>query len=214
MGVDYPVARPEVEAWRPATAESSRGEWNGAPRRLQADPTKHLVVGQVFEPAVTGILHRAAKAAGIDGNLVKPENKYRGYDWYDALPEIVGVRVHAESDSVVHTWNALETSGPEPRLCEEPMRRMELQLTIQHRAEEGRTTQRVETMTLPIGFAFTGRADEVATADEAGILLCEDHGTNAQELAELLTKSYFTPADSCEAESYETQHNEWLTVTT
>ncbi len=196
-GVQLPVARAKLAPWRPAYANeySTKRE---KPYRI-ALPDRPIVVEADIPPCDQVALWRAAKRSDISHRLCAEEPRYRGYPWYDSLPKVkkVTTRVVLEGE---------ERSIEEQRTRNEPL----------HTARPERITFVLETIDgdgaiehvcTPADVAFGD--DEVSWPDDVGVLVTEKSDITPDELADLMYDAYFSPSDDCEADSYETQQDDY-----
>ncbi len=196
-GVQLPVARAKLAPWRPAYPNeySTKRE---KPYRI-ALPDRPIVVEADIPPCDQVALWRAATRSDISHRLCAEEPRYRGYPWYDSLPKVkkVTTRVVLEGE---------ERSIEEQRTRHEPL----------HTARPERITVVLETVDsdgavehvcIPADVAFGD--DEVSWPEDVGVLITEKSNITPDELADLMYDAYFYPSEDCEADSYETQQDDY-----
>ena len=196
-GVRLPVARAELAPWRPAYSNEYSTK-NERPRR--ADLPKHpIIVAADIPPCDQVALWRAARRSDVSHRLCAEEPRYRGYPWYDALTRAreltTRVVLDGEERSVEEErkrLEPLETNRPE-------------RITFVLETVDGDGT--VEHLCIPGDVAFGD--DDVSWADDVGVLVTRDSEITPDDLAELMYDAFFCPSDDCEADSYDTQKDDY-----
>ncbi len=200
-GVQLPVARPELPPWRPEYTNEYSTKREKAYRT--ALPGRPIVVETDIPPCDQVALWRAARRSDISHRLCAEEPRYRGYPWYDSLPKVKKVTTRVVLQGVLE--------GEEPSIEEQRTRHEPL-----HTARPERITFVLETIDgdgaiehvcIPSDVAFGD--DDVSWADDVGVLVTEKSDISPDELAELMYDAYFSPSDDCEADSYETQQDDY-----
>ena len=109
-GIDMPGAPAVLRPWRPGIADID--DWRDTPKREPVRPGT-LVMAADPETQDQQCLWRAAERAGIAGRLFEADRRLEGYDWYDALARVDGVRIDVTEAGVTHPLDALR-AGAEP----------------------------------------------------------------------------------------------------
>ncbi len=199
-GADIGITPPPAQLlpWRPAAADCS--DWREPGKRLDANRNA-LVMDFDPEPPEAQALWRAAERAAIAPQLFEADRRLEGYAWYDALDRVkeVAVRVAAGDD-----WTALgeyplpEASGTAAALPDRPAG---IRIRFAVRPASGIT----RTFDLPADLVFGGEA--WSSIEEAMPLVTQDSALRPHQLAQLLAAAYFSPSDDADADSWETQRN-------
>jgi len=185
--------------WRPSSADCN--DWREPGKRLDAH-CNALVMDFDPEPPEAQALWRAAEQAGIASRLAEADRRLEGYDWYDALDRVteVTVRIAAGDD-----WTALDDYPlPEASLAAAsalPDRPAGIRIRFAVRAAAGSA----RTFDLPTDLVFAGEA--WSSVEEAMPLVTQDSALQPHQLAQLLMAAYFSPSDDADADSWETQRN-------
>ena len=196
-GVQLPVARTELAPWRP-TYSNEYSTKRERPYRAGL-PDKPIVIEADMPPCDQVALWRAARRSDVSHRLCAEEPRYRGYPWYDGL-----TRARKLTTRVV--LDGEEQSIEEQRERHEPFDtgRPE-RITFVLETVDGNGT--VEHLCIPADVAFGD--DDDSWAEELGVLVTGDSGITPDELAELMYDAFFSPSDDCEADSYETQQDNY-----
>ena len=200
-GVDLPIARAELARWWPTYANeySTKRE---DPHRTPL-PDRPIVVEADIPACDQVALWRAARRSDISHRLCAEEPRYRGYSWYDSLPKVKKVTTRVVLQGVL---DGEELSIEEQRTRHVPF----------HTARPERITFVLETIDgdgavehvcIPADVAFGD--DEVSWPDDVGVLVTDKSDITPDELADLMYDAYFYPSDDGEADSYETQQDDY-----
>ena len=202
-GIDMPIAPAVLRPWRPGIADID--DWRDTPNRepVRADT---LVMAVDAETQDQQCLWRAAERAGIAGRLFEADTRLEGYDWYDALARVKGVRIDITGAGVTQPLDALR-AGSEP--CSDvptapglpdTLARPEainIHLDVVHR--DGPP----ETIAIPADAAFIG--EEGTWVEDAYPLVTRDSDLQPPALCQLLQAAYFSVSDDPDADSCDTQ---------
>ena len=201
--IDMPVAPAVLRPWRPGIADID--DWRDTPNREPVRPGT-LVMAADPETQDQQCLWRAVERAGIAGRLFEADRRLEGYDWYDALARVDGVRIDVTEAGATHPLDALRTrSGPcadaatAPGLPETLARpdAIHMHLNIVH--GDGPP----EAIAVPADVAFVG--EEGTWVEDAHPLVTRDSGLQPAGLCQLLQAAYFSASDDPDADSHETQ---------
>ena len=203
-GIDLPVPPAELRHWQPRTADVD--DWRRDTQLVPLGPDS-IIVEYDADPPNTQTFFRTARRAKLEPILFEPDRRLVGYAWYDKLLRLTDVNTHIEIDGVAYT---------------------ERELRRQFRAAcngdvafgpRDRATRIVTTVSVarPDGTQDSSRymADIVFLNMENHLLsdpppvITADSNIGAKELAQLLRRAYFCPSDDSEADSYESQSNQF-----
>ena len=207
-GIDMPVAPAVLRPWRPGIADID--DWRDVPNREPVRPGT-LVMAVDPETQDSQCLWRAAERAGIAGRLFEADTRLEGYDWYDTLARVKGVRIGVTEAGVTHPLDALRAgSGPctdaatAPGLPDTLARpdAIHMHLNIVHR--EGPP----ETIAIPADVAFFG--EEGTWVEDARPLVTRESDLQPAGLCQLLQAAYFSASDDPDADSHDTQRRRFI----
>lgn len=196
-GVELPIPQPALAPWRPDFSN----EYNTKRERPSrtALPDEPVIIEAEIPECDQQALSRAAKQSGIAHRLCAEEPRYKGYPWYDGLAKATKLTTTAILDG-------------EAVVLEEQRRKMDppnsgrpegITFTLETREHDGAISR----MHIPGDVAFPD--DDSGWADDVGVLVTAKSGITPGELAELLYDACFSPSDDCEADSYETQQENY-----
>ena len=199
-GIELPVARAELTRWWPTYANefTTKREIKDVAKRT-ALPDEPIVVEADIPPCDQVALHRAAKRANIAHRLCAEEPRYRGYAWYDSLPKATKMTTKVVIEGE-------ELSIEEQRKREEPLEtgrpeRITFVLETVDRAGA------IEHVRIPADVAFGDEED--SWAGDVEMLVTTDSEITPDELADLSYDAYFCMSEDAEADSYETQQDDY-----
>ncbi len=203
LGIDIPPAPAVLRSWRPAVADSDNWCASGL---LQRTRTQTLVVSFDPDPHHAQSLWRAANASGIGVRFCDSDSRLEGYDWYDRLSRITGMRIDVTNEGETHTLDAagsaLTQTGADTTdvtFHDSPDRpdAIALHLDVHHLAKER------DHIAVPADMVMHGEA--WTYLDDTQPLVTKESSIEPHELAEILVHAYFCPSDDSAADSYETQ---------
>ncbi len=202
-GIDMPTAPAVLRPWRPAIADID--DWRDTPKREPVRPGT-LVMAADPETQDQQCLWRAAERAGIAGRLYEADTRLEGYDWYDALARVNGVRIDVTEAGVTHPLDALRAgSGPcadtatAPGLPDTLARPDAIHMHLDIAHGDGPP----ETIAMPADAVFIG--EEGTWVEDAHPLVTRDSDLQPAGLCQLLQAAYFSASDDPDADSHETQ---------
>ena len=202
-GIDMPIAPALLRPWRPGIADID--DWRDTPNR---EPVRSGTLVMAVDPETQDqqCLWRAAERAGIAGRLYEADTRLEGYDWYDALAKVQGVRIEVSEAGVTHPLDALRAgSGPcadattAPGLPDTLARPEAIHMHIHIERSDGPP----ETIAIPADIAFVG--EEGTWVEDAHPLVTRDSDLQPPGLCQLLEAAYFSASDDPDADSWETQ---------
>ena len=196
-GIELPVASRRLQPWKPAYAdEHSWKKENPGRGRFPADA---IVIDADIPTCDEQALWRAADRAGITHRLFQADERLKGYDWYDDLRRATALTTTFTVDGRTETIEKLRESRNPPYTC----RPEAISFTL-HTVDAGGKTDEVD---IPGDVAF---GDEDPTwAEDLDLLVATDSNIRPHELAELMHDACFSASDDAEADSYETQSNDY-----
>ena len=196
-GVELPIARAELRPWRPAFSNEYSVK-RETPNRT-ALPDEPIVIEADMPPCDQQALWRAARRAGVSHRLCAEEGRYRGYPWYDGLAKATkltttaaldGEEVHLEEQRLEH--DPPDTGRPEG-----------ITFTLETVERDGAAAR----VHIPGDVAFPD--DDIGWAEDLSVLVTAGSTITPGELADLMYDAFFTPSDHPEADSYETQVDDY-----
>ena len=200
MGITLPEARPRLTPWTPGTARGGN-HWTQQ-RERQPLPATPIVIHNNLSAADQQALGRAADLTGNTHRLFKSQPNFHGYAWYDRLPHIQSVRTTIQAGDVTYDLDQARKGEQEP-----PAGRPDrISITVQ---AKGGDRNRL-TLGMPTDLAFWHEYDE--GADEALPLVAKDSGVTPKQLTKFMMDAYFSPSDDKDADSAETQEEDYQDV--
>ena len=203
-GIDLPAPPVALRRWRPRTADVH--EWRGDRELVPLGPDS-IVVEYDTDPPDTQTFYRTACRAKLAPKLFEADRRLAGYAWYDKLPRLTDVNTHIEIDGVAYTERELRRQFRAARYGDDAF------------DPRDRATRIVTTVSVarPDGTQDTNRyMADIALLDKEFDLLSDPppvitagSDITADELAQLLRRAYFCPSDDSEADSYESQSNQF-----
>ena len=192
LGVKLPPARPRLRNWRPRVAEdwnNGRGEsdvWN----ELPAEGGSALLMAARMSIADEHVLDRALKRARMRYRVFAADDRLAGYSWCRSLRRIedAHVVVHAGKAFDLREARREKTPAPDGRV-----ERIEIVLSIID------ADGKCEEMRLDTDVAFW--SVEPATAEEIELTLTDKAVVDAEEVANMMTDSFFYPREEVDSES-------------
>ena len=210
LGVDLAPARARLKTWSPGCADEciTTPEFDTSSSRLQDLPpdARVLLAG---EPADEHCFAMARREEGFFATLFEPEHRYEGYAWYDALPK-AGLSWQVEKgDGVLELpdlsgYSAAKVDGL-------GFDRFPIGENIEEWRSPDRivallTTQNGEQEEVEVGCLVFGESGRTFEGD----VLVGPGGINVGCLADLIERAIFQASDDWEADSWETQHDEFV----
>ena len=196
MGVTLPDARSLLTPWEAGRADHIWC-WNHSKGQRVLVDESALVIDVHLEPGDQQTLSRAASRNQAHHRLMESNRNLEGYRWYDSLQHIREVEIAISQDG--ETWN-LEEMRDEDK---EPKSQRPDSITFKLRG--GRHYDPFE-LSLPSDVAFQ-YAEEYE--GESTPLVTKDSNVNVEELTEIMVNSFFLPHDALEADSYDTQQENY-----
>ena len=196
-GIELPVASRRLRPWKPAYADEHSCK--------KEDPARGPFLAEaIVIDADTPVcdqqaLWRAADRAGITHRLFRADERLKGYHWYNRLTRATRLTTTFTVDGRTETIEKLRESRNPPTAC-----RPEAITFTLHTVDAGGRTGEVD---IPGDVAF---GDEDPTwAEDLDLLVATDSNIKPHELAELMHDACFSASDDAEADSYETQSDDY-----
>ena len=203
-GIRLPVPPAKLRPWQPSTADVDNWTLDS---RLMSVGLGSLVVEYDADPPDTQTFHRTAVRAKLAPMLFEPDRRLAGYTWYDRLLRVTDVNAKIDIDGATYTQQALHRKFREARNGDgtfDPGDRAErIAMTVDIAHPDGRRYSR--RYLADIVFLDT----EYGLLSDACPIIAADSDIGAEELAQLLRRTYFCPSDDVDADSYETQSNQF-----
>ncbi len=197
FGIELPPARSQLHPFTPRITDHISGG-SYAPAQF-IDPTAMLVEGGNLQAHEQQILARALNAADLPYTLLSTDDRYRGYPWYDALPKLSPARIEiAIGDRTFSPDEFGEMYGLEDNVIVDSI------TAIVTQTQPG-TPDRELRLPLDVGFGEFDDASYILSLEEVTLAIARHHSLAPQELADLLEASFYAPSEESDADSYETQ---------
>ena len=203
-GIDLPIPPAELRRWQPLTADAD--EWRRGTEFVPIRPDS-IVVEYDSNPPDMQTFYRTARRAKLAPLLFEVDRRLAGYAWYDKLLRLTDVKTQIEIDGVAYAERKLRRRFRAARYGDGafgPRDRATRIVTTVSVARPDGTKNSSSYMTdivfLNMEFDLLGDPPLVMTADS---------DISANELAQLLRRAYFCPSDDSEADSYESQCNQF-----
>ena len=196
-GIDIAPAAAMLQPWRPALADLH--DWQ-EPQKPAPAGASALVMACDPEPPEAQALWRAAARDGIASRLFAPDRRLDGYNWYDALEQIVRIRTEATVERRPYPLDRYpvpeRTGAPEAPLARRPDT---IRMSLTARAGQGVGRM----IDLDADLAFAGEVS--SWVGEALPLVTAASTIQPHELASLLRAAFFSACEEADADSWETQ---------
>lgn len=125
-------------------------------------------------------------------NLVFKNTDYEGYRWYNSLPKLKEVKTEFTCGSKkLSVEDVLDDYNDRPDFIKQ-------KLIIEHQKDL------FQTLTLPTDLVLASE-EYCCGLDGAVVILTKDSKIKVEELVEVLTLCFFSPSDSSDSDSYDTQ---------
>ena len=205
-GIELPVPPAQLRPWEPATADVD--DWSRDTQLVPVGPDA-LVVEYDADPPATQPFYRAASRAKLAPMLFEADRRLAGYAWYDALPRVTDVNARITIAGVTYTEQALHRRFKAARNGGVhgdfgPLDRAErIEMTVAIRRPDGTGYSRryiADVVFLDTAYGWLSDACPVIAAGS---------DIDAAELARLLRLSYFCASDDADADSYDTQSDQF-----
>ena len=201
-GVIFTEPKPKLEEWQPSTNSGGNPAGQLPPTTLKVGPNALVLVGDEITAADAIPLYRALQASGMK-NIFRAHQEWTGYAWYDAVPKITDVRILVENDGTTTDLTELRESGADgeqAQILNKNSRPNSVTFEMTTTSPDGRT----ETIRVPGDVAF-GQTYGELTDDIPAVLLTKKSGMSSCDLEEMIVNSYFWASEEAEADSWETQ---------
>ena len=195
VGIALPDATPRLMPWRPANAHENH--YNSSRHPVAAEQT--IVMDVNLSTHEQQCLARAAQKAGIMERLFEPEPDLAGYRWYDNLPKAADVKIAITNQEGEHDMNKVRET--EHRLTNQRPDAVNITMTTKTNTVDESNSD--EVIHLPTDLAFDN--DEFDYMDDIKPLVTRDSDMTADELANLMMRSFFSHNEEYDADSFDTQ---------
>lgn len=195
LGVNLAPAKPFLHSWEPRTADSNAYGLND-----YKPVTQDTILVSDFQPAIGQPFDFATTKHPIRQHLAETEPRFEGYAWYDAIPKLTFVAYEISNDNVQHQITAPFNGEP---ICEITQAdKIDLVLEI-----SDQTASKQIRIATPI--ALLSETWDISCASEITFAWCPDERLTSSALSDLIIKSYFDPSDDPDADSSETQYQQF-----
>jgi hypothetical protein len=191
LGIELPEAEPTLEAWMPATANPD--DWESAEELPVGEGT--VVFDAVLEPPDAQAFWWGFENAAVPYRLAAPRDKYRGYSWYGSLSRLAEVSFAMQFGERALTPEEAAREGRDLRPDA-----IALTATIAHPDGASETAP----FTTDVAF-FADEGFHWSYLEGATLFVAAGSTIDADELVELLERSFFSPSDDSDADSWTTQ---------
>ena len=200
IGAPVEPAPAELPRWRPHTA-AYRGT---GPADFEPVGDGCVIVDTVLSPAAAQTLGLAAEKE-VRERLRAPVAGLAGYDWYDELPRITGMRTEAVVDGTRVRLDDGNSERGAPRIDGDPPRTADaLILVLEVREADGGRAE----IEIPAAAAVIRDADDSTDPWDADLVVTAE-APDAETLETLVEKSLFRAVEELDADSAETQLDEF-----
>ena len=198
LGIDLRVARPQLPPWKPAVTDHYAS--NRRTAREEVSPND-LVLACDLEVPDEQALGRAAERAGLLLQIRKADHDMMGYQWYDQLERIEDLTVLVDTGSgpPLNLYEAQEEGGD---IGQGRVKGITMVLDI-----SGPRGQR-RNLEIPADVALWNQKEPYEWEGQRP-LVTDDSAIDPGGLADMLMGAYFSPNDDSEADSYETQKDDF-----
>ncbi|MDE0406606.1 MAG: hypothetical protein OXN81_02005 [Alphaproteobacteria bacterium] len=200
-GIRIPPARPRLRPWKPSIADQNAGR--GLPKR-QDTPSSSLLMDFHPEPPEAQALYRALGHSDMAHQVFETNHLLEGYGWYDSLYRIAAAPaevLHQGSSIPIIETGATSSEDATPDMPDRPEDIL-VKLCIQHRERADKS------FTMAADLAFP--SEPYASLDEVQPVVSLNSELQPHELAQLIYAAYFSPSDDWEADSWETQSEQFM----
>ncbi|NKB55095.1 MAG: hypothetical protein GKS00_02060 [Alphaproteobacteria bacterium] len=194
LGVDLPEAAAELRPYTPDIADT----YNRCVQPPAEVPGNACLVDFDGEAQEQQCFWRAFRNSSLDFVLFEPCSAYEGYEWYDRLPRITGLRHFISDDGECAEVLVAEEAGDRRRVD-----KIEIEATIRQ-PDGDKQPLRLDTDLLLVGDPW------VIGLCDVGIFAAKDSDIDPGGLTDLLCASYFWVSDDAEADSADTQLRAFL----
>ena len=197
-GIELPVPAAELQRFKPDDGAMDR---RPPAEKFIPVPAAALVFDADVGAGEQHSFMRAVARAGLDTLVFHAVGQFEGFEWYDQLPRIKAVEIVAIVDGEEYRFGSDEDGNDY-----DGHQGVAEQITIRYTVE--RTGTR-ETRELPADVGLTGIADACFHNLEGWLLVGRDTDLDPAELTELLENVFFDASDDREANSYDSQFDEF-----
>ena len=204
-GIHIQQLPPALEPWRPPVADIDH--WHAPPGWEPLRPSAILMAAEP-ETHHGQAIWRAADKAGVAHRLFAPDRRLEGYAWYDALPRVTDFSIDVTHGGRTHTVVEpcqADTPATADSVPAEPFKFDARPDAIAIRLHIADSAGRTRDLEIPADLVFMN--DEDCYVDDIDPLLATGSDIDADELAQLIHRAFFTPSDDADADSHETQNS-------
>ena len=203
LGIDLPVARPMLHPW--AASDADEHSYHNNQRAGRRTIGQDAIVMSIGLPVCDQqMLQRALQRAGMQHRLYSSNDQFTGYDWYDRLTKATNLNTVVTVEGTSHSLTRLRQNWKLPKNC----RPESIALTLHTRYEADEQV----VLELPSDIAF-GEPEHESRSDDAPVLIVTADSTISSEtLIDITMDTYFSASEDCEADSYETQKDDYREI--
>lgn len=192
LGVFIPDPQPKLRAWH-----SPPADWTAHDRtEFQELPENPIIVTADMQTTESQSLEWALNDHPLAQRLYRSDNRLKGYPWFEAIAVLDSVEFVTIQDGQEKNLQELyDDSYNELKTADT----IQAKLNITH--QDGST----ESITVETDLFLPYHEEE--HIDDADVVHVPNHNINVHLLADLLHDTYFSPSDSSESDSYDTQEH-------
>ena len=194
LGITLPEARPELNVWRPTIADYH-----------SRDSSNKVEIGEdaiIVERFTTSIEQSASFALeeieGFSDRLVRADDSFAGYSWYDRIPRITDLRFEFTRDGEDHVYDHETVPDVASGIVEELMLTIEIQ---------GSPDQSL-TFAAPVAIIYDEEVHYFV--EDARVIFASKDAVKPEELVDLIDASCFCASDDRGSDSWDTQHTRFV----
>lgn len=205
-GIDIKPPPAELRPWRPDIADIHDNRER--PARIPVS-SNALRMAIDLEPPDSQALWRAVNLSSVCEPILDSDYQLAGFDWYDRLDRIAGVRFDAIEDgkrteilsvgSLAEDEGVPVTAGPEPHEPAFPDRPGAIEIILAVESADGA----VRAIAIAADLAFVGDPND--WVGDASPIVTRSSDIEPGQLADILYASYFSYSDDSDMDSYDTQ---------
>lgn len=195
-----------LRPWRPDIADYHNHPEQ--PARVPATPdTLRMAID--LEPPDSQAIWRAVNLGSMSEPILDSDYMLAGFDWYDRLDRIAGVRFEAVEDgkrteilavgTLAEDEGVAVTADPQPHEPAFPDRPDAIEIMLAVESADGA----VRTIAIAADLAFVGDPND--WVGDASPVVTRSSDIEPDQLADILYASYFSYSDDSDTDSYDTQ---------
>ena len=201
-GVIFTEPKPKLEEWQPSTNSGGNPAGQLPPATHKVGPDALIFAADEIEASDAIPLYHALKASGSK-NVLRSHREWEGYAWYDEIAKITNIRILVENDGVTTDLTEIRGSSLENeqhQMLKEHSRPDGIVFEMTSTSPDGW----IDTIRVPSDIAFSQTYGELNDEIPA-VLLTKGSEMSSADLEDMIVNGYFWGSDEAEADSWETQ---------